>query len=185
VVAKVFRPLKTLGKVTCEKLHYSSETVGNTTRSHIEVHIKLEDGSEKSFEGKGQAVMPKLSSSTAMAWKSPEHEKWHGEFTASPLSHVAARACSVFVGFPFECRSETGVQSLATGRNCLLLHQAPCFSRSVGLGDNLTSKEAASLSVCWQVTKTAIWPPKDPVSWRHTADGTVVVLRSTQLANHY
>jgi hypothetical protein len=127
VVSKVFRPLKTLGKVTCEKLHYSAETVGNTTRTHIQVHIKLDDGSEKSFEGKGQAVMPKLSSSTAMAWKSSEHEKWHGEFTVSPpsahtLCSWAAMAWKSSehekwhgeftvspLGFPFECRCVTGV----------------------------------------------------------------------------
>jgi hypothetical protein len=163
VVSKVFRPLKMPGKATCEKVNYSAENVGNTTRTHIEMHIKLDDGSEKTFEGKGQAVMPKLSSATAMAWKSSDHDKWHGEFTLGPLSRIAARAYLVLVGFPFECQSGTGVQSLLASK-CFLPHQAPCFSRSIGLADSLASKKVAILSVCCQVTKTAILPLKDPVS---------------------
>jgi hypothetical protein len=67
------------GKVTCDKLHYSAETVGNLTRTHIEVRLKMDDGSEKIWEGKGEAVMPKFASTTVMAWKSSEHDKWHGE----------------------------------------------------------------------------------------------------------
>jgi hypothetical protein len=79
------------GKVTCEKLHYSAEVVGNLTRTHIEVHVKLDDGSEKTFEGKGQAVMPNFASSTVMTWKSSDHDKWHGECTVSLVSLIPAR----------------------------------------------------------------------------------------------
>lgn len=78
VVSKAFRPLKIPGKVKCDKLHYSAETVGNLTHTHIEVRLKMDDGSEKIWEGKGQAVMPKFASTTVMAWKSSEHDKWHG-----------------------------------------------------------------------------------------------------------
>lgn len=69
------------GKVTCEKLRYSTETVGNLTRTHIEGRLKMDDGSEKKIEGKGQAVFSKFPSSTVMAWKFSDHETWHGEHT--------------------------------------------------------------------------------------------------------
>ena len=75
------RPFKMPGKATCKKLHYSTETVGNLTRTLIEAHIKMEDGSEKILQGRGQPVFPKFPSSTAMAWKTSNHEKWHGERT--------------------------------------------------------------------------------------------------------
>lgn len=82
-MAKAIRPIKLPGKVTCQKVHYSAETVGNLTRIHVEAHLKMDDGSEKTFEGKGQPVFPKFSASTAMAWKSSDKEKWHGEHTVS------------------------------------------------------------------------------------------------------
>jgi hypothetical protein len=41
----------------------------------------MDDGTEKILEGKGQPVFPKFSSSTAMAFKTSDHEKWHGEHT--------------------------------------------------------------------------------------------------------
>jgi hypothetical protein len=53
--------------------------VGNLTHTHIEFHVKMDDGSEKLWEGKGQAVIPNVASATAMAWKSSEHDEWHGE----------------------------------------------------------------------------------------------------------
>jgi hypothetical protein len=79
VVSKVTRHPMMPGKVTCNKPHYSAEMVGNLTRTHTELHLKMDDGSEKLWEGKGQVVIPKLASATAMAWKSSEHDKWHGE----------------------------------------------------------------------------------------------------------
>jgi hypothetical protein len=79
VVSEVLRPFKLPGKVTCNKLRYSAQTVGNLTRTHIEARVKLDDGSEKILDGRGQAVMPGLASSTVMAWKIPKHDKWHGE----------------------------------------------------------------------------------------------------------
>jgi hypothetical protein len=45
--------------------------------------MKMDDGSEKIIQGRGQPVFPKFSSATAMAWKSSDHEKWHGEHTVS------------------------------------------------------------------------------------------------------
>jgi hypothetical protein len=75
--------MKMPGKVTCKKLHYSTETVGNLTRTLIEAHLKMENGSEKIIQGRGQPVFPKFPSSTAMAWKSSDHDKWHGEHTVS------------------------------------------------------------------------------------------------------
>jgi len=80
-VSAAIRPIKMPGKATCKKLHYSTETVGNLTRTLIEAHIKMEDGSEKIIQGKGQPVFPKFTSSTAMAWKTSNSEKWHGEHT--------------------------------------------------------------------------------------------------------
>jgi len=78
-VSAAIRPIKMPGKVTCKKLHYSTETAGNITRTLIEAHIKMDDGSEKIIQGKGQPVFPKFPSSTAMAWKISNNEKWHGE----------------------------------------------------------------------------------------------------------
>jgi len=71
------------GKVICKKVHYSSETVGNITRTLIEAHLKMDDGSEKIIQGRGQPVFPKFSSSTAMAFKISDHDKWHGEHIVS------------------------------------------------------------------------------------------------------
>jgi uncharacterized membrane-anchored protein YhcB (DUF1043 family) len=70
------------GKVTFDKLHYSAEMVGNLTHTHIELHRKMDKGSEKLWKGKGQAFCP---SAAAMAWKSSEHDKWHGESYSAPL----------------------------------------------------------------------------------------------------
>jgi hypothetical protein len=96
------------GKVTCEKLHYSAETVGNLTRTHIEAHLKMDDGSDKIFEGKGQPVFPKFSSSTAMAWKTSDHDKWHGEHTVSCEVTLWRRQFGVSKGKWREC-NETQV----------------------------------------------------------------------------
>jgi hypothetical protein len=81
VISEVVRPFKLPGKVTCDKLHYSAEEVGNVTRTHIEMRLKLDDGSEKIWEGKGQAVMPGYASTTVMAWKPSDHNKWFGKHT--------------------------------------------------------------------------------------------------------
>jgi hypothetical protein len=81
-VSAAIRPDKMPGKVICQKLHYSTETVGNITRTLIEAHLKLDDGSEKIIQGRGQPVFPKFPSSTAMAWKMSDH-KWHGEHIVS------------------------------------------------------------------------------------------------------
>jgi hypothetical protein len=43
----------------------------------------MDDGSEKIYEGKGQPIFPKFSSSMATAWKTSDHDKWHGEHTVS------------------------------------------------------------------------------------------------------
>jgi hypothetical protein len=101
--------MKMPGKVTCEKLHYSAEVVGNLTRTHIEVHVKLDDGSEKIFEGKGQAIMPNFASSTVVAWKSSDHDKWHGECTGSLVSLIPARPYFALGRFRFGCRSGDGL----------------------------------------------------------------------------
>jgi hypothetical protein len=43
-----------------DKLLYSAEMVGNLTDTHIELHLKTDDGPEKLWEVKRQAVIPKL-----------------------------------------------------------------------------------------------------------------------------
>jgi hypothetical protein len=77
------RPNKMPGKLTCEKLHYSTETVGNLTRTHIEGRLKMDNGSEKKIEGTGQSIFPKFPASSVMAWKFSDHGVWHGEHTVS------------------------------------------------------------------------------------------------------
>ncbi|XP_069676803.1 apolipoprotein D-like [Periplaneta americana] len=86
VVARVFRPNKMPGKVTCDKLHYTAEMDGNLTRTHIDVHLNLDDGSNSVWEGKGQAIKPGFASVTAMAWKNTKDDKWHSVLKHTILS---------------------------------------------------------------------------------------------------
>ncbi|KAJ9581432.1 hypothetical protein L9F63_023364 [Diploptera punctata] len=75
IVSRAFRPINFPTK--CDKLQYKAEMVGNLTRTSIDIHVKLEDGKEQHWMGKGQAILPGYSSTTSMAWKSSDNDEWH------------------------------------------------------------------------------------------------------------
>ncbi|XP_069693562.1 apolipoprotein D-like [Periplaneta americana] len=100
-VANAVTPKKFNSAITCEKVHYKADKMGNVSRVYIDAMLKLSDGTEKKIEGKGEGVMPGVTSCTNMAYKSSEDEKFRKVMKQSILAtdyetYALVHACKEF-----------------------------------------------------------------------------------------